>query len=379
MSLHAVAVIFSSKLLPIVYAVVGFGLLITIHELGHFCFCKLFNIHTPTFSIGFGPTLIHKQIGQTNFKLSALPLGGYVEIAGLSEIGQGEQKHAQMEGDQSFTQKPYWQKILVQLGGILFNILFAYIVFSLLFFIGIPKKKACLVVSKQANATLQEQLQLQPGDKIISIQNKTLSKEPKALLKEIRTVLIDPMTKDGLKQVTLEILRSPQSENISITVPISTKKQQENLLGTFELKTITLEGQYEKYPLFSAIWKGIQETNDWIYQIVFSIKYFISKRTLKGAGGPIMIVSKAFEAAQQGIITILLFLAFISINLAIINLLPLPVLDGGQVLFTTIEAIIRRQIPEIVRVIFGLISWGLLLWLILYLSYKDLLRIILGK
>jgi regulator of sigma E protease len=389
MTLNAIAIIISSKILPITYAVIGFGILITVHELGHFCFCKLFKIHTPSFSIGFGPTLIQRQIGQTKFKLSALPLGGYVEIAGSSEIGQGEQKHANMTGEKSFTQKPYWQKVLVQLGGILFNLIFAYLVFSILFLVGIPKKKAYLAITKQQKSVLEE-LKLQSNDKIISIENKSLSENPKVLLQEIHTILIEPMTKNELQKVTLEILRkkipskdasieSEQFTKIPITVPVATKEQQDKLLGIFEIKTTPLKGQYEKYPFFSAIWQGIKTTNNWIYQICYSLKYLITKRSLKGAGGPIMIVSKAFEAAQQGIVSLLLFWAFISINLAIINLLPLPVLDGGQVLFTTIEAIIRRQIPEMVRTIFGLISWGLLLWLILYLSYKDILRIILRK
>ena len=113
------------KLLPLAYALIGFGLLITVHECGHFFFCKLFGIRTPTFSIGMGPTLYQRNIGQTNFRLALVPIGGYVEIAGMAEVGQGEQAHAEDAGPDSFSSKPFWQRFLVLIGGILFNSLFA--------------------------------------------------------------------------------------------------------------------------------------------------------------------------------------------------------------------------------------------------------------
>ena len=124
--LGAFAIAFQSKLLPFIYAIIGFGLLITVHEFGHFFFCKLFGIYTPSFSIGMGPKILEKKIGTTNFKISALPIGGYVEIAGLAETGQGEQQHAQQEGENSFKNKPYWQKALVICGGVIFNLFLAY-------------------------------------------------------------------------------------------------------------------------------------------------------------------------------------------------------------------------------------------------------------
>ena len=158
-----------------------------------------------------------------------------------------------------------------------------------------------------------------------------------------------------------------------------TKELDESLLASFEFPTTVIPGQYEKYSFFGALEQGFKVTTQWIYQIFYSIKYLITQRTLKGAGGPIMIVSKTFETAQKGIIPLLIFLAFISINLAIINLLPIGALDGGQLLFATIEAIIRRQIPEIIKLTINLTSWFLLIGLILYLSYKDLLALIWNK
>ena len=112
MSLQSLSLVFTSKILPLVFSIIGFGLLVVVHEFGHFLFCKLFNIYTPTFSVGFGKPLIEKKIGTTNFRISRLPFGGYVEIAGLQEVGQGDQQFAKASGSISFAEKPFWQKFL---------------------------------------------------------------------------------------------------------------------------------------------------------------------------------------------------------------------------------------------------------------------------
>jgi regulator of sigma E protease len=377
MNLNALTVMFSHKFLPMLYAIIGFGLLITIHEFGHFIFCKIFKIHTPTFSIGMGPKVVERKIGNTNFRLSAIPLGGYVEIAGLAEIGQGEQEHSKIEGNTSFASKPYWQKLFVLLGGVLFNLLFAYIVFSTLFFIGIQKQTAEVLISSQVKATVVEKFGLQAGDKIITINDETLSSNPKELIPQIHEKIITPLIEDKDTQLKLQILRN--NKKISVNIKPETKKIAEKFIYSLEPKTTPIKGEYEKLPLIGAIVQGIKTTNQWITQILYGIKYLITQRTLKGAGGPIMIISKTFETAQRGIIPLLIFLAIISINLAIINILPIGALDGGQVLFATIETIIRREIPEIIKLVINISSWILLLGLILYLSYQDLLALITGN
>jgi len=374
MSLNALTIVFSTKLIPLFLAIIGFGLLITVHEFGHFLFCKLFKIHTPTFSIGMGPTIYKKRIGKTNFRIAAIPIGGYVEISGLAEIGQGKQKSAKEKDDFSFSSKPYWQKVLVMLGGVLFNLIFAYIVFSVLFFIGIPKKKAALIIKEKVATIVEEKYNFKSGDKIIEIEGKQLSENPKTLMPILYQKLISPISKNLDEKINLTILRDNKKVNLTIN-PLDSKKFNDNLLNSFELKTEELKGQYEKYPLISAIEHGIKVTNQWIYQIITGIKYLITQKSLKGAGGPIAIISKTFETAQKGFIPLFIFLAIISINLAIINLLPLGALDGGQILFATIEVIIRREIPGIIRLIINLASWALLLGLIVYLSYKDIIRL----
>src|SRR5688572_16061618 len=100
-------------------ALLGISFIIALHEMGHFLFCKLFKVSTPSFSIGFGPRLISKKVGTTDFIISAIPLGGYVEIAGNAEVGQGNQQEAARLDEYSFSVKPWYQKFLIMIGGIL--------------------------------------------------------------------------------------------------------------------------------------------------------------------------------------------------------------------------------------------------------------------
>jgi len=379
MNLCAVAVIFSKKFIPLLYALIGFGVLITIHECGHFLFCKLFNVHTPTFSIGMGPTVFQRKVGDTNFRLALIPIGGYVEIAGMAEVGQGDQEHAGDIGPRSFSKKPYWQRFLILIGGILFNLLFAYFVFSALFFSGMPvQKEVELVIKDVKGVSKTADIELQAGDKILELNGHELSTSPKELFPKLR-MLVSELSKKKLQDISLKVKRG--DEKINITIPGSengSNLQRGVLAGAvFDLNTVRVE--YESYPFFQAIKKGIQHTNGWIYKVFSSLKMLVTKRNIKDFGGPIMIVSQSFKFAQRGLLMLFVFLAIISINLAVINLLPIGALDGGQLLFETIEAIIRRKIPEVIRMSINLLSWVLILSLILYLSYQDIISIFIRR
>src|SRR5271170_7782292 len=164
-------------------ALIGVGFLIGFHELGHFLFCKLFNIHTPSFSIGFGPKLISTRIGDTDFSLSAIPLGGYVEIAGAAEVGQGEQEHAYSSDERSFARKPYYQKMLVMFGGIMFNLIFAYTAFIFLCSFGLPATVPTIGTVQADSAAARAGLQ--SGDTIIAIDDFMVGNETESLTRAI--------------------------------------------------------------------------------------------------------------------------------------------------------------------------------------------------
>jgi len=378
MNLYALAAWSWASLLPFFYALIGFGLLITVHECGHFIFCKLFGIHTPTFSIGMGPTLFQRKIGDTNFRLALIPIGGYCEVSGADEVGQGEQANAQDLGPRSFRSKPYWQRFFVMTGGVLFNLLFAYIAFSALFFIGMPvQKEVSLVVKKVSVKADGERSRLMIGDKILRVGKEDLASSPKILFPALRKISEEIASKQP-DELKVKVFRSGEEVSLSIPSRINGKGLSRGALAGASLELQVDRVEYEKYPLFSAVKMGIQKTHNWVGLFWNNLKMLVTKRNIKDFGGPIMIISQSFKFAKRGLLQLLVFLAIISINLAIINLLPIGALDGGQLLFETIEAVIRRRIPDVIRATINIASWVLIIGLILYLSYQDILALVIG-
>lgn len=352
--------------------ILGIGLLIGVHELGHFLFAKLFNVRTPSFSIGFGPQLISKKIGNTVFSLSAIPLGGYVEVSGMAEMGQGEQKDADYAGEDSFAVKPFWQKMLILFGGIMFNILFAYFAFSLVFMLGAPKsdllyplgvadeKPTIHVIRKNSAA---DDAGLKVGDTILAINNTPTHGQTDKLKKILRAHPEQP--------VTLTIQRNNDQHDIQILLGSTEMIEdgQPTKIGTlgvyFEIDKV------KEFSFFESILQGFRATNIYILTVIYAFKNMFTKKDISGVGGPLMVISETIKGAQKGFKIFLLFLAVISINLAILNLIPLPILDGGQIMFVTIETLIGRQLPKL-REYIHIGSWLFVMALVVYLTARDI-------
>ncbi len=359
----------SQNLFFIFCGIMGIGFLIGFHELGHFLFCKIFNISTPSFSIGFGPRLFTKKIGETEFKLSAIPFGGYVEIAGSAEMGQGEQKEAQRRDEFSFAVKPFYQKFLVMSGGILFNLIFAYFVFIVLFMTGIPKTNlmyqtnAIPVIAHIKSESPADTGGLKIGDRILAINNIKINND----IKKALTIL------EPLANTSSTLLIERDSTQQSMEIKIGSR----NIGG----KTIGILGvafdvaPTPAYPFFEAIKKGIQTTNSWIKNTIYGFTHMLRKKDVSAMAGPVMIIAMTVKGAAAGFKIFLIFLAIISINLAILNIVPLPILDGGQVLFYGIEALIKRPLPHRIKEYIHAATWILFMGLFLYLSAQDIMRI----
>ena len=361
----------TSKILPLACSIIGFGLLVVVHECGHFLFCKLFGIYTPTFSIGFGPKLIERKIGQTNFCLSAIPFGGYVEIAGLEEVGQGDQAFAQSTGGDAFSSKSYWQKMLVLMGGIIFNLCFAYLVFCGLFMIGNQQHIQINSIAPQSAAATYG---LQAGDEIMSI--TTQASQSSETVQEQRIVssnhLLKEIQDNPNQEISLRIKRNNEEQTIALTLGSQeTNGKTVGLLGA----SFNQNQPIEKLPFLQAIQRGIKETNTWIVAIAHSMKSIFTRNMLSNAGGPVRILAEGFKMAQSGLAPLFIFLAFMSINLALFNLLPLGITDGGQLFFTTLEFIIRRPVPSIMRNAMNIVSFALFVFLAIFLTYNDVVSL----
>jgi len=346
----------------IVAAIVGVSFLIAFHEFGHLLFAKLFNVYAPSFSIGFGPRIIEKKIGETTYALSAIPLGGYVELAGSAEMGQGEQTHAHDTSERSFAAKPYWQKLLIMVGGIGFNLLFAYAAFVLLFALGAPcigswcQDKPATIGVVHDN-TPAAQAGLQPGDILTSVDG-TPTPTIESLTKSLELHIKRP--------VTIGVKRAGEEQILTIT-------PDEQTVGTLKKPLIGVAWYLEPMSILqakSAAWKA---TWALVTQTAGAIKNLTKSH--EGVGGPLMLICQVTQFAGMGFKMFLFMLVFISINLAVFNLLPLPIFDGGQVLFFTIEAIIRRPLSDKAREAIHYYTWIGVLALVAYLTLKDVIKL----
>jgi regulator of sigma E protease len=344
----------------------GMGFLVGFHELGHFLFAKLFKIRIPSFSLGFGPVLFNKKIGETDFCLSAIPFGGYVEIAGAAEVGQGDQKEALATDAGSFATKPFYQQLLVMLGGIIFNLAFAYFAMILLFTAGIPKTP---IIPSTSIATVRagspaELAGLEKGDHIIAVQNQNTENSPYKF-----QALFLP-----LLRVPISLTIDRQGERLTKTVLIETQETNaanNGILGVeFDITSTP------PHNFIDAAKKGIQLCNQWIKNTFAGFSTLFSKQGVKQIAGPVAIIGMMVKGAATGWQIFMLLLAIISINLAVLNLIPLPILDGGQILFYGIEALIRRPLPHKIREYIHIATWIMFIILFIYLTTQDISRIV---
>lgn len=357
-----------NQLFFILLGIFGMGFLIGFHELGHFLFAKLFKIRVPSFSLGFGPQLISKKIGETEFCLSALPFGGYVEIAGAGEVGQGEQKEAHATDKGSFAVKPFYQQFLVMLGGILFNLAFAYFAMIIICMTGIPKTPLMPhnpFISAIHHESAAQKGGLQVGDKIISINEEEIGSN----IQKIQPI-IQPL---ALKEATIVIERN--GEKITKTIIIGSKETETETVGI-----LGAEFEFSPTPpassLKDAVVQGISMCNRWIKNTFAGFSTLFSKKGINQVAGPVAIIAMTVKGAAAGWQIFILLLAIISINLAIMNLLPLPILDGGQILFYGVEAAIGRPLPHKVREYIHIATWILFIILFVCLTAKDLSRLV---
>ncbi len=351
--------------------ILGIGFLIGFHELGHFLFAKLFKVSTPSFSIGMGPKLLNKKIGETTFSISALPLGGFVEIAGMPEVGQGEQKEAKRKDKYSFSVKPYYQKLLILSGGIIFNLILAYVIFIFLFMTGMPKtpilypEDVSAVIGNVSPGSAAEKFNLKSNDKIVAI-NKIPVNNVIEVSKKIQELpeqkAIFTIERDGSQQ--------------DIEVQVGYKEVDQQKIGMLGVDWAPGEIKYlPQYSIVESVKHGISSTNKIICLTFSAFGSMFKQKKFEGIGGPLLVISETIKGIKKGFKIFLILLAFISINLAILNLIPLPIMDGGQILFTTIEAIIRKQIPENIRLVIHYICWIGIILLAIYLSVADIRRI----
>jgi len=347
----------------IIAIVVVLGGLIFFHELGHFAVARLFGMGVKAFSLGFGPKLFGFTSGKTKYKVSIIPLGGYVALAGE----QGEEE-TDFPENQLFSNRPAWQRLFVVAAGPVFNFLLAFLIY---WFLALAQGQAVVlpVVGGVLSDGPAAAAGFVTGDKVLSIQGTPI---------DSWTEMVESIRAAEGKALTVYVDRNGQKLTLTVTPKINTFK---NLFGetvTVPMVGIKQAGSYRYDPVDGIGVKAAFRATWNMSQVV--VKGFVSiiERLIpvENVGGPIMLAQMVNESAKSGIFDLLGMMALISINLAILNLLPIPVLDGGHILFCVLEMVFRRPLNEKWKAVSMRIGLVILLLLMSLAIFNDVRRLL---
>jgi regulator of sigma E protease len=361
------------------------------HEFGHFFTAKRFGIRVDEFGFGFPPKLFRIKKGETEYSINALPFGGFVKIFGedieeanFVEVGFLDKEKTPQKVDlaRSLISKPKWQQALVMFAGILANFLIAWLLLSFGFMSGLPTsvgsqpknhelKDVRLVVVSVSEKSPAEIAGLKSGDKIISLTSE------KELISFVNSdILKSFIVAHPDKEIEIGYLRG-KDPNI-YTAKLTPKKDVPN--GKPLIGIAMDEVGTAKLPVFQAFWEGLK-LNLYVTKATAVGLYTLIADSLKGQGsfsavtGPIGMVGIVGDAYQFGWAYLLSFAALISINLAIINLIPFPALDGGRLLFLLIEKIKGSRINPKFTSTLNMIGFAILIILMLLVTYHDIVKL----
>jgi len=422
----------------LLYFVVALGILIFVHELGHFLAARFFGVRVETFSIGFGPKLFRFHCCGTEFAIGLIPLGGYVKMA-------GEDPDKPPKSPDEFYAKPPWQRIVIALAGPVMNLLLAVIFFATSYAIGryIP---AYQVEKPRIGTVASETSPLKPGDTIIAINGQRVKNwkevnqivalnpekelsfkvERKGKVEEVRVktgidekngigtlevvpaikpkigkvIENSPAEKAGLKpgdvilkingkeikswREVVETIGSSGGKEVELLVlrgskklTVKVKPELNEELGRYTIGIVPkVEMVFVRYPFPEALKKGVEEfKSQTALFFKFLYKLVTGQASVKSLGGPILIAEVAGKAAQAGISNFIYFMGFISLQLGYFNLLPLPVLDGGLILMFLVEMVRRKPLSPSFREKFQQVGFALLALLMIIVFYNDITRV----
>ncbi len=440
----------------IVIAIIVLGVLVFVHEFGHFIVAKLVNVYVEKFSIGFGPVLLRKKYGETEYVISALPLGGYVKMYGEQNDDEpGQETYDPAKEGRSFKDKSGWHKAAIILAGPLFNLIFAILIFWGLYMTGIPSYSA--VIGEIEQGSVAEQVGLKSGDKIIALNNKKIrswnefssiiadnpNEKINITLSDNRQIVLTVGEKEttdifGGKQVigsigaglqidaiigevvpnmaaekagllkgdkilavngekvlswndSATLIRNRPNQELTLTIERQGKELTFNITpkateqGSGEnKKTVGLIGIAAmdgditvRYGPVDAMAMGLEKSYELTKMIYLGFVKLIQREIpADSLGGPILIVETAAQSAESGFSALLIFMAAISINLAVFNLLPIPVLDGGQLTIIAAEGIMGRPLGEKALGAFQMFGLLVIISLMVFAFYNDIMRLI---
>jgi regulator of sigma E protease len=338
--------------------IVTVGIIVTIHEFGHFLAAKLNGMRVKRFSIGFPPKLWSRKVGETEFALSWIPLGGYVQIAGM--IDESLEEGGITGAPDEFMSKNVLQKIIVLSAGVMMNYILAFLIIAGL--------TAAVGVGEIAGTTIGEVLSDMPamaagvhaGDEIVSVNG-----QPTSSWQNVVTAI-----SGGGDTIALSLRRQSQIIDVNISTQPFSKESKRRGIGVAPkiVRRSAAVGDVvgESWSFCAGTTAGI---------VGFLKGLATGESHLSDLSGPLGVAQLSGESARQGSGAFLFFIAYVSVSIGFLNILPFPVLDGGHIVYVLIEAMMRRPIPTRVKLWIQQVGMGLLILLVVFVSYHDIMRI----
>lgn len=338
-------------MITILAAILVFGVLVTVHELGHFATAKLVGMRVDEFAIGFGPLLYQTKSEETIYSLRLIPLGGYNKIAGMDPGSEPVEN--------GFSTKSILARMLVILAGSLMNLILPVVLFFGIFAISgvdTPVNEPVLgtVVSGQAAS----EAGLMPDDKILSVNNQAVNNWNDLVVK---------LRAAGTNEVTLKVDRAGSVRDYTMKA-VYNKEVQRPLIG------VSPKFTKQSVSIVEAGKMSVDYTHRIVISMVNGLKKIITGRAPADVAGPIGVAQMAGNVASQGLLALLSFIAFLSLNLAIINLLPIPALDGGHFVVLLVEAVRGKPLAPRYMEAIQMVGIAIILALTVFSTFKDITR-----
>jgi len=340
-------------LATVIATIFVFGLLILFHELGHFITAKSVGMRVDEFAIGFGPKLISKKIGETIYSIRIIPLGGFNKIAGMDPDEQQDER--------SFSAKPIWARMVVIVAGSVMNFVLPVLLLFIVFLsAGVDSPSNQPIIGKSFSDKPAAVAGLLPGDRITAVNGIPIDS-----WQQFVSVI---QTNAGTK-LAINFSRASETNKTAVLTPEYDEKGKRGIIGVIP--------QIDKYQpgIIEAAGLAVKHTVTVAQAMVVGIGEMITGKTAADVAGPIGVAQMAGEVAQLGIVPLLQFAAFLSINLGLINLLPVPVLDGGHLVTLAVEGLRGKPLSTSQMQFIQMIGLALLMLLFVVATFKDIARL----
>ena len=333
----------------VISAIVIFLVLVLVHEFGHFITAKLCGVTVHEFAIGMGPTIFEKKYKETVYSLRCIPIGGFCAM-------EGEDEESDKEG--AFGNKKPWQRILILASGALMNLLLGLILMFVIMFSKNAQYVAVPVIDTVLEQSAAQEAGLQQGDRIVKINNADIQTQLELKFELSRY-------KGG--NINVHYIRDGKKHTVALTP----KKGEDGMYY------IGFESKSEPLSFTGRVYHAWHYTVFYGKMILVSLFDLITGSIgMENMSGPVGIVSEIGKSAQQGWDSVVSFAALITINLGLFNLLPFPALDGGRIFFVFVELVIRRKIPADKEGMVHFIGFALLILLMIFATWQDIVRLI---